>query len=169
MVQDVQFQLVQDVFSWTEKAFALRGSNPALPATIRDVLEHTFTVCREEVGRCFDVRLQGLSEFMGTGEAVSLSPGGGSMSLATQYVLFECLRSNHRKIVSMEPDNMQHLAANILRRCGKSERLAKAIVLGDAWPSFEILMQHYATVFVEASIGYVPPGGLVVESALTWN
>ena len=169
VVQDVQYLLIQDVLTWTEKACGLHGSNPALPATIRDVLVHTFTACREEVKRCLDMRLQGLSGFMGKDEAISLSPGGDTMSLATQYVLYECLRKNHRNIVSTEPDITSRLAASILQRCRRSEKLAEAIVRGDAWPSFETLVQHYTKVFVEASTieELVFPGGLVDESDLT--
>ncbi len=168
VVQDVQGLLIQDALAWTEKACALHGSHPALPATIRDVLVHTFTVCREEVERCLDIRLQGLSGFMGNQEAISLSSSSGEcpMNLDAKYVLYECLRKDYRKIVPTKPDNMRNLAASIVGRCERPDNIAKAIVSGDAWPSFEALMQHYTTLFVEASLMFVVPGGVLDESVL---
>lgn len=153
VVRDVKHRLVEDALAWTEKACAISGSHTALPATIRTVLEHTFNVCREEVKRCLDERIQGLSAFLGKDEPVSLLSlsGGDSMNLDAKYVLYECLCRNYQTIVSVEPDNMKKLATTITRRCEGPENLAKAIIFGGAWPSFDALMQHYIMLFLKVN------------------
>lgn len=145
--------LAGDALTWTEKAAAIGGSSPALPATIQSVLENTFAVCSEEVKRCLDGRLKSLSEFLGHGEPVALSDlsGGDSMNLDTQYVLYECLCRNFETIVPTGPESTDKLAGEIERRCGGTvdRGLASDIISDDAWPSFENLMKNYIAVFVE--------------------
>eukprot|EP00752_Nemacystus_decipiens_P005428 g4920.t1 len=144
---------------WTEKARAIGRSHPALPATTKSVLENAFVVCRDEVKRCLDRRLQSLSEFLGDNEPVALS-GGDSMNLDTQYVLYECLRRNFRTIVSVAPDHMEKLAGMVEQRCGGGGvvdgNLASDIIFGDAWASFDNLMKGYLMVFVEMALQRPP-------------
>lgn len=137
--------------NWAQKACVSRGTHSALPATIKSVLENAFLVCREEVKRCFDERLQSLSGFLGNDEPVVLS-GGDSMNLDTQYVLYECLRRNFQTIVSTEPDHVKELAGVVQQRCEEvaDGSLAEDVIFGDdAWPLFDNLMKKYVMVFVE--------------------
>lgn len=146
-------QLADDAITWTEKACAIGGSHSALPATIESVLESMFMVCREEVKRCLDERLESLSAFLGNDEPILLS-GGDAMNLDTQYVLYECLCKNFQTIVSVEPDHMDDLANDVQRRCEKmpaDASLVEDIIFGDARPSFDVLMKNYILVFVEVS------------------
>ncbi|CAN0138265.1 unnamed protein product, partial [Ectocarpus sp. 13 AM-2016] len=142
--------LADDALAWTEKAFVVGGSRQAWYRTTRSVLYNTFLVCREEVQRCLDERLQNLSAFLGNDEPILLS-AGDEKSLDTQYVLYECLCRNYRTIVSTEPDRMDELAELILQRCGEpaDRGLANEITSGATWPSFEALMKNYLLVFVE--------------------
>lgn len=154
--RDVE-NLAGHAIKWSEKACAIGGSHPALPATVKSVLQNTFLVCREEVKRCFDVKLQSLSEFLGNDEPIVLS-GGDSMNLDTQYVLYECLCRNFRTIVSMEPDRMEELAETVQQRSGGAVdgKLAGDITSGEAWPSFDNLMKKYIMVFVAVSQSEFP-------------
>ncbi|CAN0325069.1 unnamed protein product [Ectocarpus sp. 12 AP-2014] len=145
--------LADDALAWTEKAFAVGGSRQAWYRTTRSVLYNTFLVCREEVQRCLDERLQNLSAFLGNDEPILLS-AGDEKSLDTQYVLYECLCRKYRTIVSTEPDRMDELAGLILQRCGEpaDRGLANEITSGATWPSFEALMKNYLLVFVEMAL-----------------
>lgn len=143
-------QLADDALTWTEKACAIAGSNRALPTTLQSILESTFLVCREEVKRCLDRRLQSLSNFLGNNEPVLLS-GGDAMNLDTQYVLYECLCKNYETIVPVEPDDMSRLAGTIVGRSQGPQQLAESIVFGDGWHAFQDLMENYMKVFVEVS------------------
>ena len=159
-VRDVDLDLENlagHAITWAEQACAVDGGapHPALPATVRSVLENTFLVCRQEVKRCFDERLQSLSGFLGNDEPVELS-GGDSMNLDTQYVLYECLRRNYRTIVPTEPDRVRELASAVQESCeegsGEDDNLAGDIIFGDeAWPSFDNLVKKFIMVFVEVS------------------
>ncbi|CAM9412475.1 unnamed protein product, partial [Hapterophycus canaliculatus] len=144
-------QLADDALTWTEKACAIGGVNTALPMTLQSILENTFAVCREEVKRCLDGRLQSLSDFLGNDEPVLLS-GGDAMNLDTQYVMYECLCRNYETIVPVEPDDMRRLASAIVERSQGPQALVDSIVHGDAWHSFEDLMENYMTVFVEMAL-----------------
>ncbi|CAM9617095.1 unnamed protein product [Ectocarpus fasciculatus] len=145
--------LADDALAWTEKAFAVGGSHPAWHGTTRSVLENTFLVCREEVKRSFDERLQNLSAFLGNDQPVLLS-AGDEKNLDTQYVLYECLCRKYRTIVSTEPDRMDDLAGVILQRCGEpaDRGLANEITSGATWSPFEALMKSYLLVFVEMAL-----------------
>lgn len=158
--RDVE-KLADDALAWTEKASAIGGSHPALPATTKSVLENTFLVCREEVRRCLDRRLKSLSEFLGDDEPIVLS-GGDAMNLDTRYVLYECLCRNFRTIVPLEPDRVAHLARAVQQRCGGGGgvdgSLASDVIFGnDAWPSYDGLVKSYIMVFVEVSGLRGPP------------
>ncbi|CAM9486356.1 unnamed protein product [Scytosiphon promiscuus] len=153
-VRDVQQgvdQLADDALTWTEKACSIGGSDVALPLTLQSILESTFVVCRGEVELCLERRLQSLSEFLGNQEPVLLS-GGDSMNLDTQYVLYECLCRNYESIVPMGPDDMSRLARAIVESCRGPRDLAESIISGDAWFSFEDLMENYMMVFVEMAL-----------------
>ncbi|CBJ31182.1 expressed unknown protein [Ectocarpus siliculosus] len=145
--------LADDALAWTEKAFAVGGSRQTWYGTTRSVLYNTFLVCREEVQRCLDERLQILSAFLGNAEPILLS-AGDEKSLDPQYVLYECLCRKYRTIVSTEPDRMDELARLILQRCGEpaDRGLANEITSGATWPSFEALMKNYLLVFVEMAL-----------------
>eukprot|EP00752_Nemacystus_decipiens_P012746 g11287.t1 len=148
-------RLADHARTWTEKACAVGGSRPALPATTKSILESTFLVCREEVERCLDRRVRGLREFLGNDEPIELIQlsGGNAMNLDTQYVLYECLCRNFQTIVSLEPNRMNELADMVHQRCAgegaSDEDLASRITSGDAWPSFDNLMKSYIRVMVE--------------------
>eukprot|EP00903_Cladosiphon_okamuranus_P015920 g14705.t1 len=150
--RDVE-KLAEHAIKWTEKACAIGGSHPAVPATVKGILGSTFLVCREEVKRCLDRRLQSLSEFLGNDEPIVLSEGD-AMNLDTQYVLYECLCRNFRTIVPVEPNHMNQLAGGIQQRCGAAAdgNLASKLIFGDAWPSFDNLMKKYIMVFVEMAL-----------------
>ncbi|CAM9425323.1 unnamed protein product, partial [Ectocarpus sp. 6 AP-2014] len=147
------YQLADDALAWTEKACAVGGSHPALNGTVLSVLYNTFLVCREEVQRCLDERLQNLSAFLGNDEPILLS-AGDEMNLDTQYVLYECLCKDYQRIVPADPDRMDALAGVVLERCGQpaDRSLANEIVSGATWPSFEALMKNYLLVFVEMAL-----------------
>lgn len=156
-VRDVYLDLEDlpgDAIKWAENACAIGGTHPALPTTVKCVLENTFLVCREEVKRCFDERLQSLSGFLGNDEPIALT-GGDSMNLDTQYVLYECLRRNFRTIVPTEPDHVKELAGMVQQRSeggGADGNLAGDVMFGDAWPSFDNVVKRFIMVFVEVSI-----------------
>ena len=154
--RDVE-KLAEHAIKWTEKACAIGGSHPALPVTMKSVLENTFLVCREEVKMRFDDKLLSLSEFLGNDEPIVLS-GGDSMNLDTQYVLYECLCRNFKTIVPVDPDNMDQLAGKIQQRCGGTAdaNLADEVIFGDAWLAFDNLMKNYIMVFVEVSRSTFP-------------
>ncbi|CAN0442403.1 unnamed protein product, partial [Ectocarpus sp. 12 AP-2014] len=147
------YQLADDALAWTEKACTVGGSHPALNGTILNVLYNTFLVCREEVQRCLDERLQNLSAFLGNDEPILLS-AGDEMNLDTQYVLYECLCKDYQRIVPADPDRMNALAGVVLQRCGEpaDRSLASKIISGSTWPSFEALMKNYLLVFVEMAL-----------------
>lgn len=138
---------------WAEKACDIGGTHhPALPETVKTVLENTLLVCRQEVKRCFDERFESLRGFLGNDEPVALS-GGDSMNLDTQYVLYECLRRNFRTIVPTEPDRVKELAGVVQQRSeGVADGgLAGEIIFGDAWAPFDDLVTKFIIVFVEVS------------------
>ncbi|CAM9695312.1 unnamed protein product [Ectocarpus sp. 12 AP-2014] len=147
------YQLADDALAWTEKACAVGRSHPALNGTILSVLYNTFLVCREEVQRCLDERLQNLSAFLGNDEPILLS-AGDEMNLDTQYVLYECLCKDYQRIVPADPNRMNALAGVVLQRCEEpaDRSLANEIISGATWPSFEALMKNYLLVFVEMAL-----------------
>lgn len=142
-------QLTDVVLRWTSKATAVVGSHQVLPSTMRHILVQTFVVCREEVTRCLDKRLQSLSAFLGNDEPVTLA-GDESMNLDTQYVLYETLCTNHQTIVSVEQEVLNELSNVIVQRCGglANSQLTN-MIFGDARSYFEALLKSYIMVFVE--------------------
>lgn len=150
VVQHVD-QLTTAVLKWTGKACAIAGSNEELPATMQDILMQIFVICKEEVHRCLDARLDSLATFLGDGEPVTLS-GDDSMNLDTQYVVYQCLSTNYKEIVPVDEDHIRELADNIVHRCeqGAAQSLARRMVSGDS--SFQVLMESYILLFIEVRL-----------------
>ena len=138
------------VLRWTAKARASGESHEDFPRTIQRILIEAFTVCKQEVERCLEERLRGLSTFLGEEEPVTLL-GDVSMNLDTQYVLYECLCRNFRSIVPVRQENIDALANSILQRCVEhsDQSLAKTLILGDPRFSFEVLLKDYVILFIE--------------------
>ncbi|CAM9606396.1 unnamed protein product, partial [Ascophyllum nodosum] len=71
VVQHVE-HLTDLVLRWTAKARASGESHEDFPRTIQRILIEAFTVCKQEVERCLEERLRGLSTFLGEEEPVTL-------------------------------------------------------------------------------------------------
>lgn len=138
------------VLTWTSKAIAIADTHKDLPTTMKNILTTTFVVCRGEVNRCLENKLQSLWAFLGNDEPVTLA-GDESMNLDTQYVLYESLCKNFQTIVSVEPEVLDELANAIVKRCGElaDAQLANSLIFGDARSAFDTLMKNYIMVFVE--------------------